>query len=355
MSDAAPLDEYYPPSTPALAPSPTPVAPPPVANDDTGPRFKGAMGGAAVGGEYPEHEPRLSVPYNRYKELETQDPKLFEAINHVAEIQRIPPTDLAALIYANSDNNPDARNGARVGYMGLTVNDSRQLDPEGQLDINKPVDNLFLGSEKYKQLTARYGEGTPAAFAAYYAGPERVDGVLHHNPDDHKSVAPAGTFEFINKVAGRGGQTPEQQLEENAANVDISQRDRVLKPQGSNIPAGDAVYRGGGPDVTPIPGGEPVPDSGQPRLLQVGDGDLTEPSTDKTSGKIVVQGGHLWNSAQGKRQRERLSLPASKTRNLTASATLYPSRRGIVRLGKSPRQGQPSVRCCRAFHQGRGW
>ena len=92
-----------------------------------------------------------SVPYKHYKDLEDIDPKLHEAVTHVADEIHIPRTDLASLVYANSDYDPNARNGMRTGYMGLTPDDARQLDPEGHLDINDPIDNLFMGAMKYKR------------------------------------------------------------------------------------------------------------------------------------------------------------------------------------------------------------
>jgi hypothetical protein len=169
-------------------------------------RFKGAMGGAAVGDDYPDHEPRLDVPFKRYKELENTDPKLYEAITHVAKDQRVPPDDLAAIVYASSQNQYNARDGNRVGYAGLTPDDVQQLDPHGEMDVNNPIDNLFLGAAKYKALSRRFGEGTAHTFAAYHGGPDTVDTLLSRHPDEHASTAPPGMFEFVNRVLGRGPQ-----------------------------------------------------------------------------------------------------------------------------------------------------
>jgi len=195
-------------------------------------RFKGAMGGSAVGNEdYPDHEPRSSVPYKHYKDLEDVDPKLHEAVTHVADEIHIPRTDLASLVYANSDYDPNTRNGMRTGYMGLTPDDARQLDPEGHLDINDPIDNLFMGAMKYKRISNRFGVGTPNAFAAYYSGGDQIHTLLNQDPDEHRRMAPDGTFEFINKVLGRGGPGPGPTAAEREA--------ELMRPQGPPEPPPD--------------------------------------------------------------------------------------------------------------------
>ena len=166
--------------------------------------IKGARGGVAITGEdHPFHEPRLQMPIDRYKQLEKEQPALYKMVNTVAEQVGVPKLDLAALVYANSENNPAARDGARTGYMGLTPDDARQYDPEGHMDINNPVQNLYLGALKYKQLAAQFGKGDPNAFAAYYAGPDAVNNLMTRSAEEQRLGAPAGMFDFLNKVAGR--------------------------------------------------------------------------------------------------------------------------------------------------------
>jgi hypothetical protein len=178
-------------------------APPPIS-------LKGSAGGSGALGspQLVDHEPRLPVPVGRYKQLEKDQPTLFEAVNHVADDVGIPRLDLAALVYANSDDNPNARDGNRLGYMGITPDDARRYDPNGHLDPTNPIQNLYLGALKYKQLSEEYGRGTADVFAAYHAGGDVVNAMQRRDPADHESVAPHGTFDFINRVVGREPNNP---------------------------------------------------------------------------------------------------------------------------------------------------
>jgi hypothetical protein len=145
----------------------------------------------------------MDVPFDRYKALEKDEPTLYEAVNHVADDVGIPRSDLAALVYANSENNPTAKNGARSGYMGLTPQDMQYYDPDGKVDPDDPVANLYVGAQKYKDMSKRFGQGTASSFAAYYAGADAVENMQRRHPDEHAIIQTPGTFDFVNKVLGR--------------------------------------------------------------------------------------------------------------------------------------------------------
>jgi hypothetical protein len=236
-------------------------------------RFKGAMGGQAVGNEeYPDHEPRASVPYKHYKDLEDVDPKLHQAVTQVADEIHIPRTDLASLVYANSNYNPNARNGARTGYMGLTPDDARYLDPEGHLDINDPIDNLFMGAMKYKRISNRFGMGTPNSFAAYHGGGDQISAVLNHDPDEHRRVAPDGTFDFLNKVLGRDGGTLPTAADEAGGGDDGQGSDvaaMAAAAQATQQPQRHVPGQGAVPPMTPnappVPEVRALPPAGAPQ------------------------------------------------------------------------------------------
>jgi hypothetical protein len=149
------------------------------------------------------HTPRLEPPVQRYKDLEKSDPQLFDQINRIADISGVPRRDLAAVVYASSNNDPNARNGNRVGYGGLTPDDARWVDPDGAMNPADPIDNLFMTAEKLKRLGDQFGRGTPEQYAAYWAGGDRVKSMLTRHPDDHADIAPPGTFNFVNRVVGR--------------------------------------------------------------------------------------------------------------------------------------------------------
>jgi hypothetical protein len=212
--ETADAPDTTPAASPAPAPAPpTPEAPPPAPDAFATPppaqtvqRIMGSAGGSsgAIGtNDYVDHTPRLEVPFDRYKSLEQSDPALYQAVNHVADDVGIPRADLAALVYANSDNNPNAKNGNRVGYMGLTPEDLKKYAPSGKVDPDDPLQNLWIGAEKYKDLSQKYGRGTADVFAAYYAGDKTVENMQRRHPDEHQVVAPEGTFDFVNKVVGR--------------------------------------------------------------------------------------------------------------------------------------------------------
>jgi hypothetical protein len=149
------------------------------------------------------HTPRLEPPMQRYKDLEKNDPQLFQAINHVADASNVPRRDLAAVVYAASNNDQNARHGNRIGYGGLTPADVEWVDPDKAMDPADPIDNLFMTAEKLKRLGDQYGRGTPEQYAAYWAGGDRVNAMLRRHPDDHADIAPPGTFNFVNRVVGR--------------------------------------------------------------------------------------------------------------------------------------------------------
>lgn len=234
LTTPPPQQDVAPPDT---TPSPPPVdttPPPPMARtteapggvlpDATGPedvtqtapmRVRGSKGGASAlsGNDYVDHEPRLKAPFARYKQLEQDQPTLYEAINHIADDVGVPRADLAALIYANSDDDPNAKSGNRIGYMGITPADQAKYDPDGHLDPNHPLDNIWLGAKKYLDLSHEYGFFTPETLAAYHSGEPVVNSLHRHNQSDHRSIAPPGMFDFVNKVVGRNA--PQRALDPN--------------------------------------------------------------------------------------------------------------------------------------------
>ena len=110
-------------------------------------------------------------------------PLRYEAIvrSHARNYD-LPPTLLAAVIYAESKFDASARSGAgAVGLMQLLPDTARGIatrtggDGFVESDLLDPEINVRYGSWYLRNLLQRYDGDLPTALAAYHAGPGNVD------------------------------------------------------------------------------------------------------------------------------------------------------------------------------------
>ncbi len=110
-------------------------------------------------------------------------PLRYEAIVRThARNYDLPPTLLAAVIYAESKFDPSARSGAgAVGLMQLLPDTARGIaartggDGFVVSDLLDPEINVRYGSWYLRNLLNRYDDDLRTALAAYHAGPGNVD------------------------------------------------------------------------------------------------------------------------------------------------------------------------------------
>ena len=110
-------------------------------------------------------------------------PLRYEAIVRAhATNYDLPPTLLAAVIYAESKFDPAARSAAgAVGLMQLLPDTARGIatrtggDRFVVDDLLDPELNVRYGSWYLRSLLDRYDDDLPTALAAYHAGPGNVD------------------------------------------------------------------------------------------------------------------------------------------------------------------------------------
>jgi hypothetical protein len=171
--------------------------------------FRGTPGSRSAIGEqapFPIKQPRIPVPAETYKDLRSNDPALYDALNKVGTDVGVSPIDLAQLIKLSSDTDPSYKDeDGRVGYFAISPDEQKRIDPKQTLDINNPIQNLYMGALKWKEAEDEFGRGSKNAVAAFYAGPDVVKRMLQR-PDASHEIALAnapGVWKFIDAFMGR--------------------------------------------------------------------------------------------------------------------------------------------------------
>ncbi|MSO58081.1 MAG: lytic transglycosylase domain-containing protein [Thermoleophilia bacterium] len=114
--------------------------------------------------------------------LRARYPLRYEAAVHGTALRhRLAPSLVAAVVYAESEFDPQARSSAgALGLMQLlpTTAEGIALHTGGERfvvpDLFDPALNLSYGTWYLRSLLDRYGD-VPTALAAYHAGPGNVD------------------------------------------------------------------------------------------------------------------------------------------------------------------------------------
>jgi len=117
-----------------------------------------------------------------------------------------------------------------------------------------------VGREYLAAMVQKYGDPLKA-WAAYNAGPGRVDQAIQQNGDNWLAAMPAETRNYVAKNAAQlgGGQQGAQQQQPGVINV------RPARAKDGNAPSG---YRFNGSNLEPIPGGPADPATATSRNVQ---------------------------------------------------------------------------------------
>ena len=119
---------------------------------------------------------------------QTENQTVIEYTERVAEIYPICPELLQAMIFYESSNNPDARNGLCVGYMQVSEKYHTGRADKLGVSIYDGYGNILTGTDYLMELIEKHGEVATAL-------------MVYHGESDALKKAEAGEIsEYAEKV-----------------------------------------------------------------------------------------------------------------------------------------------------------
>ena len=96
------------------------------------------------------------LDYNRIED--TEDKKVIDITNQVAELYPICPELLQAMVFYESSNNMSAKNGSCVGYMQVSTKWHADRAKKLGVSIRDGYGNILVGTDYLYELCKKYGD-----------------------------------------------------------------------------------------------------------------------------------------------------------------------------------------------------
>ena len=95
------------------------------------------------------------LDYNRIED--TEDKKVIDITNQVAELYPICPELLQAMVFYESSNNMSAKNGSCIGYMQVSTKWHADRAKQLGVSIRDGYGNILTGTDYLYELCEKYG------------------------------------------------------------------------------------------------------------------------------------------------------------------------------------------------------